>query len=65
MRKGLDNNGKSLAKYTTGASVRGSFYKFMKVYSRLCQYKRKKLKSNLIEKLDNLFETDPKHIDPC
>ena len=65
MRKTLDRNGKLLAKYTTGVSVRGRFYRFMKVYCKLCQFKHKKKKSNLIEKLDNFFETDPKHIDPC
>lgn len=60
MKKTLDYKGKLFAKYPNDPLVRGNFYKFRKSYSKLCKYKRKKYKSDLIEKLDNLFENDPK-----
>ena len=60
MRKTLDHKGKLFAQYPTDPLVRGNFYKFRKGYSKLCKYKLKKYKSDLIEELDNLFENDPK-----
>ena len=68
MRKTLDHNGKLLAKYTTGVSVRGSFYKFIKfianyvhTVSHFCyipifqgpHFLSKMLESNIL--YDNLF----------
>ena len=60
MRKTLDHKGKLFAKYPTDPFVRGNFYKYRKSYSKLCKFKRQKYKSDLVDKLDNLFENDPK-----
>ena len=60
MRKTLDYKGKLYAKYPNDPLVRGSFYKFRKKYNKLCKFKRKRYKADLIDKLDNLFENDPK-----
>ena len=60
MKKTLDYKGKLYAKYPNDPLVRGSFYKFRKNYNKLCKFKRKRYKADLIDKLDNLFENDPK-----
>ena len=60
MRKPLDYKGKLLAKYPSDPHVRGKFYKYRKMYSELCKTQRRKYKADLIDKLDNLFENDPK-----
>ena len=60
MRKTLDFKGKQFAKYPNDPIVRGSFYRYRKLYSKLCKFKRKQYKANLIDQLNNLFEKDPK-----
>lgn len=60
MRKTLDFKGKLLIKYPSDPLVRGNFFKYRKNYSKMCKSKRRKYKSEVISKLDNLFEKDPK-----
>ena len=60
MRKTLDHKGALLAKYPNDPFVRGNFFKYRKMYCKSCKCQRKKYKADLIEKLDNLFENDPK-----
>ena len=60
MRKTLDHKGKLFVKYPSDPFVRGNFYKYRQSYSKWCKFKRKKYKSDLVDKLDNLLENDPK-----
>ena len=59
MRKALDLKGKQFVKYPNDPVVRESFFRHRKLYSKLCKYKRKQYKANLIDELNNLFEKDP------
>ena len=60
MRKTFDHKGKLMAKYPSDPLVRGSFFKYRKKYSKSCKLQSRKYKADLIEKSDNLFESDPK-----
>ena len=60
MRKKLDYKGKLLTKYPSDPLVRGNFFKYRKIYSKFCKSQRTKYKADLIDKLDNLFDSDPK-----
>lgn len=60
MRKTLDTKGKLLAKHPNDPLVRGNFFKYRKRYSKMCKFKRKKYKADIIDRLDNLFENNPK-----
>ena len=60
IRKTLDFKGKLLTKYPSEPLVRGNFFKYRKIYSKFCKSQRRKYKTDLIDKLDNLFDSDPK-----
>ena len=60
MRKTLDIKKRLLAKHPSDHPVRGSFFKYRKMNSKSCKFQRRKYKADLIEKLDNLSESDPK-----
>ena len=60
MRKTLDAKGRLYAKNPNDPMIRGNFYKYRKIYSKLCKFKRKQYKAHLIDQLNNLFENDPK-----
>ena len=60
MRKTLDYKGKLLTKYPSDPLLRGNFFKYRKIYSKFCKSQRRKYQAYLIDKLDNLFDSDPK-----
>ena len=60
MRRMLDQKGYLYAKCPCDPFVRGSYYRFRKLYVKSCKRKRKKYKSQVIEKLEQLHENDPK-----
>ena len=60
MRRKLDQKGFLYAKYPCDPFVRGSYYKFRKLYVKLCKRKRKEYKGQIVEKLEQLHENDPK-----
>ena len=60
MRKTFDHKGKLLAKYPNDPFIKGSFFKYRKIYCKSFKFQCRKYKADLIEKLDNLFENDPK-----
>ena len=59
MRKQLISKSNLYSKYPNDPLIRGSFYRFRKSYNKLCKQKRKTFKRCIIEKLDNLHNTDP------
>ena len=59
MRKQMLYKSKQYSKYPCDPAVRGSFFKYRKLYSRQGKKKSKQFKENLIEKLNSLFENDP------
>jgi hypothetical protein len=60
MRYSLDNKGKVYAKFPNYPVIRGNFYKLQREYSKLCKKKFREFKPDLVEKLDNLHENNPK-----
>ena len=46
--------------YPSDPFIRGSYYKFRKLYVKSCKRKRKEYKGHVIEKLERLHENDPK-----
>ena len=48
--------------FTNYSVIRGSFYKLQREYSKLCKKKKKfrEFRRDLVEKLDNLHENNPK-----
>ncbi len=60
MRRKVDQKGNLLSKFPSDPSIRNSFYKTLKDYNRARKFKYKQYKLQLLEKLDNLKETDPK-----
>ena len=60
MRRMLDQKGYLYAKCPCDPFVRGSYCKFRKVYVKACKRKRKVYKGQIIEKLEQLHENDPK-----
>ena len=60
MRRYLDQKGHLYAKYPSDPFIRGSYYKFRKLYVKSCKRKRKEYKGHVIEKLERLHENDPK-----
>ena len=60
MRYSLDNKDKIYAKFPNDPVIRGSFYKLQREYSKLCKKKFREFKRDLVEKLDNLHENNPK-----
>ena len=60
MRRMLDQKGYLYAKCPCDPFVRGFYYKFRKLYVKSCKRKRKEYKSQIIEKLEQLHENDPK-----
>lgn len=60
MRRMLDKKGYLSAKFPNDSHVRSSFYKFIKLYVKACKHKQKSYKSDLTDKLEHLYETDPK-----
>ena len=56
----LDQKGHLYAKYPSDPFIRGSYYKFRKLYVKSCKRKRKEYKGHVIEKLErpkSLLET--------
>ena len=60
LRKSLDEKAKKFAKNPNDAHLRGNFFRCRKHYSKLCKVKHRKYKADMINKLDNLHENDPK-----
>ena len=60
MRRMLDQKGYLYAKCPSDPFVRGSYYKFRKLYVKSCKLKRKEYKSQIIDKLEQLHEHEPK-----
>ena len=56
MRRKLDQKGFLYAKYPCDPFVRGSYYKFRKLYVKLCKRKRKEYKGQIVEKLEQLHQ---------
>ena len=59
MRKECLRKSALYSRYPNDPIVRGSFFKFRKLYSRCCKRKCKEYKATLIEQLDNMYENDP------
>ena len=47
------------SRYPNDPTIRGSFFKFRKLYNRCCKKKCKEFKTTLITQLDNMYENDP------
>ena len=47
------------SKFSNDPVIRGTFFKFRKLYSRACKKKYKEYKFSLIAQLDTMYETDP------
>ena len=60
MQKIFDQKGYLYAKCPCDPFDRGSYYKFRKLYVKSCKRKRKEYKDQIIEKLEQLHENDPK-----
>ena len=60
MRYSLDNKGQIYAKFPNDPVIRGSFYILQREYSKVCKKKLREFKRDLVEKLDNLHENNPK-----
>jgi hypothetical protein len=56
----LVDYGKVLSRYPMDAQVRGHFYKLRKKYTKLCKFKRRQHKQNILDKLSSLHEENPK-----
>ena len=59
-RKHLMDYAKIYTLYSKDPFVRGHFYKLRREYAKLRKYKCKEFKRNMIEKLDNLHQNNPK-----
>ena len=60
MRRLLYQKGYLYAKCPSDPFTRGSYYKFRKIYVKACKRKRKEYKKEIIQKLEQLHENDPK-----
>ena len=60
MRRVLDQKGHLYATHPNDPYIRGSFYKFRKMYVKACKQKRKHYKSEMLERLQQLHDNDPK-----
>ena len=60
MPRMLDQKGYLYAKCPSDSFVRDSYYKLRKLYVKSCKLKLKEYKSQIIEKLEQLHEHDPK-----
>lgn len=56
----LDQKGYLYAKYPNDPLIRGSYYKFRKKYVKACKRKRNEYKTDVISKLEQLHDKDPK-----
>ncbi|CAC5378582.1 unnamed protein product [Mytilus coruscus] len=59
MRKELDHKNQMLTRYPKDPIIRGHFFKFRKLYGKKCKLQYRQYKLDIIQKLDNLFETNP------
>ena len=59
MRKEMLRKSSLFSKFPNYPIIRGSFFKFMKLYSRCCKKKCKEFRSCLISQLDNMYVNDP------
>ena len=59
MRKELFRKSDMYSKFPNDPIIRGSFFKFRKLYNKNCKKKCKEFKSSLITQLDNMYEKDP------
>ena len=59
MHKELVRKSVSYSKYPDDLVIRGSFFKYRKMYSHACKKKKQAFKRNILEKLDNLSKNDP------
>lgn len=60
LRRMLDQKGYLYAKSPNDPHIRGSYYKFRKVYVKSCKRKRNEYKTTTIQKLEELNKNDPK-----
>lgn len=60
MRKHLCERAILLSKFPNNPLLRGSFLKLNKEYAKLRKYKKQEFRQSIIDKLDQLNETDPK-----
>ena len=60
MRRMLDQKGQLYARFPNGPHVRGAYCKFRKQYVMVCKQKRRTYKSEIIGKLEQLHDNDPK-----
>lgn len=59
MRRELLRKSKLYSKFPNNPYIRGSFFKFRKMYSRCCKSKCKEFKACIINKLDCMYDNDP------
>lgn len=60
MRKHLCERATLLSKFPNNPLLRGSFFKLNKEYAKLRKYKKQEFRQSIIDKLDQLNETNPK-----
>ena len=59
MHKELVRKSVSYSKYPDDPVIRGSYFKFRKMYSHACKKKKRAFQRDILEKLDNLSKNDP------
>ena len=59
MRKQLDEKEKLFKKYNKDPIVRGNFFSFLKFYRKARKHKQRDFQKQLIEKLDNIRDSNP------
>ena len=59
MREELLRRSSQYSKHPYDNSIKGSFFKFRKLYKRCCKQKYNLFKKTIIDKLDTLYENDP------
>ena len=59
MLKALVRKSVSYSKYPDDLVIKGSFFKFRKMYSQACKKKKRAFKMNILEKMDNPSKNDP------
>ena len=59
LHKELVRKSVSYSKYPDDPVIWDSFYKFCKLYNHACKKKKRAIKRNKIEKLNNLSKNDP------
>lgn len=62
MRKHLCERATLLSKFPNNPLLRGSFFKLNKEYAKLRKYKKQEFRQSIIDKLDQLNETNQKSI---